>query len=99
MSIPGIGPGKKGRDTTMFFFRFLAILTTPVSFAHRLDYRSSPINQVRASEYEMDIGCSVSTSMFSTRKRARPYLSPVLKEPMYEQSELNKFSNPILNIL
>lgn len=29
MSILGIGPRKKGRDTTMFFFRLLAILTTP----------------------------------------------------------------------
>jgi len=97
MSIPGIGPGKKGRDT--MFFHFLAILTTPVSFAHwPLDYRSSPINQVRASEYEMDIGCSGSTFMFSTRKRARPYLSLVFKESMHEQSVLNKFSNPILNI-
>lgn len=80
MSILGIEPRKKGRDTTMFFFRLLAILTTPVSFAHRpLDYRGSPINQVRASEYEMDIGYSVSTLVFSTRKRARPFLISPLK--------------------
>lgn len=32
MSIPGIGPRKKGRDTTMFFFRLPAILTTPRFF-------------------------------------------------------------------
>ena len=75
MSIPGIGPRKKGRDTTMFFFRLLAILTTPIFFAHRpLDYRGSPINQVRANEYEMDIGCSASTSFVFQYENVRVHI-------------------------
>lgn len=104
MSILGIGLRKKGRDTTIFFFRLLAILTTPVSFTRRpLDYRGSAINQVRASEYEMDIECSASISVFSTRKHARSYFraNPLLKTKPLDcvQSVLNKFSLAILSLL
>lgn len=72
------GPERKGgTPRCSSFFRLLA---TPVFFAHRpLDYLGSPINQVRASEYEMDIGCTASTLVFSTRKRVHSFLSPSLK--------------------
>lgn len=74
MSIPGIEPRKKGRETPRRS-SFTSSPFSPPSFLSRtgtpLDYRGGPINQVRAGGCKMDIGEHL--GIFS--ERVRVYLS------------------------
>jgi len=83
MSIPGIGLGKKGRDATMFFFRLLAILATPVSFVHRRAVGLSRLPDKSSSRERIRDGYRrVSQRLQNVRRNVREHVYLNLKIPV-----------------